>query len=195
MDSSPNVTIIKTILLNSLSEGSHSIIIFTNNTVGNLGVSTINGLTIDTIAPVITIISPSNSTYNGDIIWLNFTCSESTVWIGYSFDGTKNITINDNVSLGILDDGSHTIIIYTTDSAGKVEYSDVIWFTIDSTSPITIPTSSTTPPATTTESTISSIITEKKTTMTSKSSSYSNIFTILLIIVIIVAYVQRHKHK
>ena len=135
LDGSSNVTITGNTSMSSLSEGSHSLIVHANNTIGHMGSSATIWFTVDTTSPSITIISPSNSTYTEDSFWLNFTVDAPTTWISYSLDGQNNVTISSNTSMSSLSDGSHWIVIYARDSAGNERISTPIWFTVDTTSP------------------------------------------------------------
>ncbi len=89
--------------------------------------------TQDTTPPTISIVSPENKTYPVEDVPLTFTVSESTSWIGYSFDGQANITIAGNTTLTGLSDGMHSLIVYASDIAGNVGYSDMVYFTIQTT--------------------------------------------------------------
>ncbi|MHA2248045.1 MAG: hypothetical protein ACXADY_24065 [Candidatus Hodarchaeales archaeon] len=86
--------------------------------------------------PHININSPVNASYANQEIWLNFTVDEVPSWIGYSIDGNPNITITGNTLLTSLSEGSHSVIIFANHSTGNMGISEVVWFTIDVTSPI-----------------------------------------------------------
>ncbi|MHA2276192.1 MAG: hypothetical protein ACXAC2_10510 [Candidatus Kariarchaeaceae archaeon] len=117
-----------------IPDGSHSVIVFANDSKGNMGASETVWFTVDTQAPIISLISPSNVTYAQDSIWVNFSVSETPSWIAYSLDGAPNVTIAGNTFLGPLTDGSHFITIYTNDSAHNTGYSTE-WFSIDTVAP------------------------------------------------------------
>src|SRR3989338_3446834 len=90
----------------------------TQTTVGN------ETITIDTISPAITIISPLNQTYNStDNILLNFTATDSSgisnCW--YSLNAGANISLPGcNSILFNATAGSNNIIVYANDSAGNI---------------------------------------------------------------------------
>ena len=128
-----NVTISGNTTLD-ISDGSNRIIVFANDSKGNMGASEAAWFTVDTQAPIISLISPGNVTYAQNSIWVNFSVSETPNWIAYSLDGAPNVTIAGNTSLGPLTDGSHFITIYTNDSAHNTGYSTE-WFSIDSVAP------------------------------------------------------------
>ncbi|MFC2174492.1 LamG-like jellyroll fold domain-containing protein [archaeon] len=98
---------------------------------------TSNTLTIaDSVAPVITIVSPTNTTYNETWVWMNITLDESGSWAGYSLDGAANVTMTGsgtswyyNAS-GLAETG-HTVVFYANDSWGNMGVSAMRWFTID----------------------------------------------------------------
>lgn len=135
LDASANVTITGNATLPSLPDGTHNIIIFANDTVGNMGKSDTVTFTIDTTPPFISIISPENKTYAARNVTLVFTTNGTPSWIGYSLDGGNNITITQNITLTDLADGSHRLILYAADATGNTGSSNVILFTVDSTPP------------------------------------------------------------
>jgi parallel beta-helix repeat protein len=65
--------------------------------------------------PVISILS-GERIYNVPSVPLNFNVDQPAVWIGYSLDGTQNITLNDNHTLTDLSNGQHTVVIFANDS-------------------------------------------------------------------------------
>ncbi|KKK71063.1 hypothetical protein LCGC14_2917710, partial [marine sediment metagenome] len=132
----------------SLSEGSHTITFFANNTAGNIG-SEVIIVNKDTILPVIVVNSPISGA-NFGIISPEFNLSISDLnleqfW--YTIDGSvENFT---SVSSGIniislgqfvwdsLSEGSHTITFFANDTAGNID-SEVIIVNKDTTLPVII---------------------------------------------------------
>jgi len=87
--------------------------------------------------PDVCLITPENTTYNTTNVSLNFTVNEETSWMGYSLDGQNKVTITENtLILTELAEGSHTLTIYATDTAGKTGTSETIYFTVDSNPPV-----------------------------------------------------------
>jgi parallel beta-helix repeat protein len=120
--------------LPALSDGSHHVTVYANDTFDNMGSSTVY-FTADITPPTITILSPENKTYSMDAISLTFTVSESISWIGYSLDGQANTTITGNTTLTGLSDEMHGIRVYARDIAGNTGFSDAVYFTVDATLP------------------------------------------------------------
>ena len=115
-------------------------VVYANDTFGNMGTSSTVYFAVDTTPPAITIVSPENKTYAVKDISLTFIVSEPASWIAYSLDGQANVTITGNTTLSSLSDGSHNIMVYANDMAGNVGSSYIVYFTIQS-----VPTD-TTPP-------------------------------------------------
>jgi hypothetical protein len=90
----------------------------------------------ETSPPLITLLSPLNTSYSVTGVWLNFTTNVTLEWVGYSLDGAANVTITDNVLLSSLSEGSHSITIYGRDIHGTIGSSSTHWFTIDASAPI-----------------------------------------------------------
>jgi hypothetical protein len=66
---------------------------------------------------------------------LNFTLSEPPQWVGYSFDGQANGTIDGNTTLPGLNKGQHTVNIYANDTNGNFAPTQTITFTIKKPAP------------------------------------------------------------
>jgi len=90
---------------------------------------------MDITSPTIAVLSPKNKTYAVSDVPLSFTVSESTSWMGYSFDGQANNTIAGNTTILDLPDGMHTVIVYANDTAGNMGASNTVYFTVDTTPP------------------------------------------------------------
>lgn len=76
LDSAPVVTISGPVLLNSISEGSHTIAVYAYDTLGNIGESVTLQFTIDLTPPVIHIDHPLNNAFFQEYIWLDFSTNE-----------------------------------------------------------------------------------------------------------------------
>jgi len=135
LDGQANETIAGSTTLPVLSDGSHHVVVYANDTFGNMGFSDTIYFTVDTVSPNIEILSPENTTYAADSISLIFTVDETTSWVGYSLDGQINVTIAGSATLPVLSDGSHNLAVYANDTAGNMGSSDIIYFSIDTTPP------------------------------------------------------------
>lgn len=138
LDEQMNVTINSNTTIVGLSDATHFITVYANDTAGNMGYSDIVYFTVDTASPSIEILSPENRTYDTTDIPLNFTVNESVSWTAYSLNGQANITITGNTTLSGLSDGSHILIVYANDIAGNTGASEIIYFSIDTTQPFPI---------------------------------------------------------
>jgi len=133
LDRAANVTITGDTLLTGLSLGSHNIIVYANDTDGNMGASDRVYFTIaEEAPPVIGFASPRNDTYTETSVPLELIISEVTSWIGYSLDGAANVTMTGTITtLDGLSLGSHNIIVYANDTAGLMGASAPMYFTIE----------------------------------------------------------------
>ena len=128
LDNNPNVTITGNTTLIILTDGSHSIILYANDTVGNMGVSEIALFTVDA-PPRITLSSPEYPYYYyKTYIPLIFDLSEPVSWIGYSLNGEANVTILGPVNLTEIDDGLHIISVYANGTDGGMGSSSQVFF-------------------------------------------------------------------
>lgn len=100
------------------------------------------GKVLDPNPPVITIISPANSTYSSNFVLMTFSVNEPVLGLNLSSDGAANTTITGNTTLTGLSEGSHSIIVYANDTAGNMGKSDIVFFTIATATPSQSPSSS-----------------------------------------------------
>jgi N-acetylneuraminic acid mutarotase len=129
LDNRANVTLTGETELYNLSQGQHNIILYANDSIGNMGSSNQVFFSVDTIPPNIMITVPQNQSYGSTDIQLTFTVNKTTTWLGYSLDGQQNVTIIGNVTLPALSNGSHRLTVYATDKVGNTG-SKTIYFNI-----------------------------------------------------------------
>jgi N-acetylneuraminic acid mutarotase len=128
LDNQANVTINGETKLLGLSQGSHNIIIYANDSLGNMGYSNTVFFSVDTIPPNIVIMLPQNQSYGSTDIQLTFTVNENST-LAYSLDGQEKVTIIGNVTLPALSNGSHRLTVYATDEVGN-SGSETVYFNI-----------------------------------------------------------------
>jgi hypothetical protein len=97
----------------------------------------------DSTAPVITVQSPSNTTYSVSSVWANVTISEDVSAVNRSLDSGANVSMtnstgNWNSNVTGLSDGAHTLTFYTTDSSGNVASPASVGFTVSTAVSISI---------------------------------------------------------
>jgi len=139
LDGAANETITGDTTLTDLTLGSHNIIVYANDTEGNMGASNRVYFTIaEEAPPVIHFKSPRNDTYTETSIPLELYISEDTDWIGYSLDGAANITITGDITLTDLSLGSHNVIVYANDTTGLMGASAIMYFTVEEAPPAEI---------------------------------------------------------
>lgn len=110
-------------------EGFNTITVWANDSFNNTGSDTMNWVS-DTIAPVIVIQSPTNSTVSSGSTLLNYTITEanflSQCW--YSIDeGTNTSLISCQNTTFIVSSGSHKVRIYANDTINQTGNSDINW--------------------------------------------------------------------
>jgi PGF-pre-PGF domain-containing protein len=93
-------------------------------------------ITIIKRPPIITVISPQNTSYNISNVSLNVTANEPVDTWWYSLDG-GSINITQNATFTGLTDGQHNVTVYANDSLGNFNYTTVS-FTIDTAVPYNV---------------------------------------------------------
>jgi parallel beta-helix repeat protein len=126
-----NLTVTGNTTIGNLPDKSYTIIVYANDTTGNMGMSEIVYFAIDTAPPSISIMAPENKTYDTTDIPLTFTIDEQVLWMAYSLDGQANVTITGNTTLSDLPDGLRSVMVYASDTAGNTGISEIIYFTIE----------------------------------------------------------------
>jgi N-acetylneuraminic acid mutarotase len=129
LDGLANVTVTGDSELTGLSEGAHNILVYVNDTFGNIVYSNVT-FSVDTAGPQIVVLSPENRTYGESDIQSAFTVDEPVEWMGYSLDGQENVTVTANVTLAVLEEGSHNITFYAIDLVGNIGASRTVYFEI-----------------------------------------------------------------
>ncbi|MCJ7560689.1 Ig-like domain-containing protein [Candidatus Bathyarchaeota archaeon] len=119
------------VTLKGLTDGSHTLVVYTEDTFGNTGASETVNFAIDITPPVISILSIQNRTYDSATVPLTFAVNESTIQIECSLDGQNNITIIENSTLTRLSNGVHNVTIYAWDEAGNIGASETIYFSVE----------------------------------------------------------------
>ncbi|RLJ08003.1 MAG: hypothetical protein DRP12_01365 [Candidatus Aenigmatarchaeota archaeon] len=96
----------------------------------------------DITPPVITIISPENKTYGSSSIWANISLNEPGSWAAYSLDGQPNVSLasadqfNWSKLMTGLTEGQHNITFWANDTAGNMNHTGYVYFTVDTSLPI-----------------------------------------------------------
>jgi hypothetical protein len=130
LDGQANVTITGDTELSGLAEGAHGLVVYVNDTFGNLVSADTVYFSVDTVPPNIMILSPENKSYGEKDIQSVFTVDEPVTWIGYSLDGQDNVTVTGNVTLAVLPEGSHSLKFYATDLVENTGVSETVYFVI-----------------------------------------------------------------
>jgi hypothetical protein len=131
LDNHANVTVKGDTELSGLSQGSHSIVVYGNDTFGNMGASGVVSFSVDTVPPRVVVLVPEDATYGGTDIQTEFTVDEPVSWMAYSLDGQDNVTVTGNVTLAVLENGAHSLKVYATDLYGNTGVSRTVRFSIE----------------------------------------------------------------
>jgi hypothetical protein len=87
---------------------------------GNSANCSVSVTVFDTTPPEVAIISPADRvTYDTTSVDLIYAVNEPTKWVGYSLDGSENITISGNITLEKLENGPHNVTVFAVDLSGN----------------------------------------------------------------------------
>ncbi len=126
--------------LSGLSDGTHNITVWVNDSTGNWNYSQ-RFWTRDIDAPQLTFESPLNQSYSVNWAWFNVTSDQTVDWCGYSMNGTANVTMSNDSTTHFfayvtgLSQGQHNITFWCNDTTGNMNNSEIRYFRIDTTFP------------------------------------------------------------
>ncbi len=129
LDNHANVTVYGATELFNLTQGSHSIVLYGNDSLGNMGSSNTVFFSVNSLPPAIMMLTPQNQSYGSTNIELIFNIAENATKLEYSLDGQANVTIVGNVTLPGLSNGSHHVTVYATNQFG-ITGSKTVYFNI-----------------------------------------------------------------
>src|SRR3989339_823746 len=123
----------------SMTSGSHNVKFYCNDTAGNINESQSVTFTVDTILPNVTINTPLNTTYTTANIIFNVTANDSSgiETCVYSLDNALNVSMTNltasdwNSTNSSMTSGSHNVKFYCNDTAGNINGSESVTFTVD----------------------------------------------------------------
>jgi hypothetical protein len=129
LDKKANVTVTGETELFNLAQGEHNIILYANDSAGNMGSSNRVFFSVNSLPPTIIMLSPLNQSYGSTDIQLAFTLNQNATSMAYSLDGQRNVTIVGNVTIAALNNGSHHITVFVTGVYG-ISNSQTVYFNI-----------------------------------------------------------------
>ncbi|MFT4309545.1 MAG: LamG-like jellyroll fold domain-containing protein [Candidatus Woesearchaeota archaeon] len=118
----------------SMADAEYEWRVWCNDTVGNWGSIDLYSFVVDTVPPLIDIISPQNITYNDPNILVNISVTElhiETILFTNSTGQNETYTTPDT---RLWNEGPNTMIVYANDSAGNINTTTVT-FTVDTVLP------------------------------------------------------------
>ncbi len=146
LDNRANATVAGNTTLTWLTEGYHSVVVYANDTAGNMGKSDTIFFTINTqpsppptptptIPPTVIILSPANTSYAAIYdpyihVPLIFETNKSLSWVGYSLDGRANITVSENGTIIEIGDASRSLTLYANDTDGNWQPPQTVYYEI-----------------------------------------------------------------
>jgi hypothetical protein len=136
LDGQDTITVIQDLLIN-FQEGHHSITVYAKDEAGISGNSETVYFTIVPSSSLISVSSPSNTTYTTDTISLQYTVNESLSAVTYSLDNKTKASTTEKTVLSNLSEGSHNITLFAQDTQGNTVTSNTIFFTVKTENPLT----------------------------------------------------------
>jgi len=126
-------------IMSGLSDGSHNITVWANDSAGNSN-STIVYWTRDTLLPTLSISHPINKTYGAKWIWANVTLDTLGSWCGVSLNGTANQSLSNstgnwNLNPTVPAEGANWVQFFCNDTAGNMNVTSPVFFTVDTVPP------------------------------------------------------------
>ncbi|HEY3420632.1 MAG TPA: right-handed parallel beta-helix repeat-containing protein [Methanomassiliicoccales archaeon] len=126
----------------TLADGTYTTYVKVTDKAGNFNQTSVT-FTVDTVKPVVVVISPANNSYNNTgtvtVLW-NDSGVVDIAKTEISTDGTTWTPVTGNSTVLTLADGAYQVHIKVTDNAGNVNQTSVA-FTVDTVKPVVVITS------------------------------------------------------
>lgn len=85
---------------------------------------------LETRPPNLTVLSPTNQTYNQTSIPIFCLIDKPVNSISYSLDGQQNVIISSNFTIANMTNGFHNITVYANDTFGNIGASQPVNFSV-----------------------------------------------------------------
>jgi hypothetical protein len=135
LDGNENVTLTGNTTLTEQTDGLHSLVVYTNDTSGNVGLSDTVNFTVALPIFDVSIVSPENITYSTQDIPLSYLVNGTSSTVTYSLDGQPFLDAENVTVLSGLADGAHNLTVTANFTDSDISESDTVWFTVDTTPP------------------------------------------------------------
>lgn len=86
---------------------------------------------VDRTVPTVAVILPQSKTYDTSNVLLVFVVNDPPSWMAYSMDGQGNVTIDGNITIEGVSNGTHYVTVYSRDFAGNTGASDTVYFSVN----------------------------------------------------------------
>jgi parallel beta-helix repeat protein len=86
---------------------------------------------VDRTVPTVSVILPQSKTYDTGNVPLVFVVNDPPAWMAYSMDGQGNVTIDGNLTIEGVSNGTHYVTVYSRDFAGNTGSSNTVYFNVD----------------------------------------------------------------
>lgn len=120
----------------------HSVVFSCNDSEGNMNETSSLSFTVDSVTPLVTVISPTNDSYTIDDVWFNISLNKDVDWCGYSLDSAANVSMQNDTTThyynlnNSMSEGSHDVKFYcNTTGSGLIGNSSTVYFTVDTVKP------------------------------------------------------------
>ncbi len=120
-------------VLYSLNDGAHTLTVSGLTNFGNAFNSTVNfqvkAQPADSTPLQIIPLTPTNTTYLGSVVTLNFRVNKPILWAQYSLNNAEKVAIIANITRFSCNLGTNNITLYAADEQGNVVASEIVTFT------------------------------------------------------------------
>jgi parallel beta-helix repeat protein len=86
---------------------------------------------MDRTIPTVFVILPESKTYDTNNVLLVFVVDDPPSWMAYSLDGQGNATIDGNITIEGVSNGTHYVTVYSRDFAGNTGASNTVYFSVN----------------------------------------------------------------
>ncbi len=124
-----------------VTSGSNNVTVYANDSVGNIGTSSMITFTVDTAAPVTVVSGNTSNVWVATNVTLTFTASDTNgLTVNATYFKVDSGSVTSANSTTISTTGNHTVIFYSIDNVGNREANNTIYVLVDRSGPTTVTT-------------------------------------------------------
>ncbi len=136
VDGEPAAECTSPLTLTGFADGPHAVSVYAIDPVGNAGPAIQAAFTVDTVSPLVSVVSAPPATIATDSATVSYTVDDPDATVWCQLDSGAATVCTGPVSLTGLADGPHQVVLHAVDAVGNAGPVVTAAFTVDTTAPV-----------------------------------------------------------